>query len=194
MNQQIKKVIFALLAAVACANSEDSIIPYSLEEKYGKILYSERAAKINTVVIHAMSAINVNPEDPFSLEKCTDIFRDYGVSSHYAIDRNGNIYLLVPEEKKAWHAGVSRMPAPDNRKNANDFSIGIELIGNEEIPFEEVQYSALNFLLKDIKTRHDIKHIVGHQHIATQKMVEEGLRKDVKWDPGKQFDWSKISQ
>jgi len=122
------------------------------------------------------------------------IFRDYGVSSHYVIDRNGNIYLLVPEAKKAWHAGVSQMPAPDNRKNVNDFSIGIELIGDEEVPFEEAQYSALNFLLKDIKKRHDIKHIVGHQHIATQKMVEAGLRKDAKWDPGKQFDWSKIDQ
>jgi len=194
----IGAIIAALLTAVASIDSAEpsdmTIIPYILQEKYGKVLYSERTSKVNTVVIHAMSAVNVNPEDPFSLEKCTDIFSDYGVSSHYVIDRSGKIYLLVPEDKKAWHAGVSRMPAPDSRKNVNDFSIGIELIGNEEIPFEEAQYSALNFLLKDIKKRHDIKHVVGHQHIATKKLVEEGLRKDVKWDPGKQFDWNKINK
>jgi len=163
-----------------------------LDEKYGKILFSERTSEINAIIIHAMSAINVYPQDPFSVEKCMKVLSDNGVSSHYIIDRGGKIYLLVPEEKKAWHAGVSQMPPPDNRKNVNDFSIGIELIGNETVPFEEKQYSALNFLLNDIKKRYDIKHLLGHQHIATKKLVEQGLRKDVKWDPGKQFNWDKI--
>jgi len=72
MNKQLIKIIAALLVAIASANSAESITPYILEEKYGKILYSERTSKINTVVIHAMSAINVNPEDPYSIEKCTE--------------------------------------------------------------------------------------------------------------------------
>jgi len=195
----MKATLAALLIIIATIDaaaepSDINIIPSLLEEKYGKILFGERTSKINTIVIHAISAINVYPQEPFSVEKCMEILSDNGVSSHYIIDRSGKIYFLVPEEKKAWHAGVSQMPPPDNRKNVNDFSIGIELIGNEEVPFEEEQYSALNFLLSDIKKRYDIKYVLGHQHIATKKLVEAGLRKDVKWDPGKQFDWNKIEK
>jgi N-acetyl-anhydromuramyl-L-alanine amidase AmpD len=168
------------------------IIPYFLDEKYSKILFSERTSEIDTVIIHAMSAINVYPKNPFSVEKCIKIFVDYEVSSHYVIGRDGKIYYLVREEEKAWHAGVSRMPSPDERTGVNDFSIGIELIGNEAVAFEDKQYSSLNFLLSDIKKRRGIKNVLGHQHVATQKLVEEGLRKDAKWAPGKQFDWNKI--
>jgi AmpD protein len=168
------------------------IIPYFLDKKFAKILFSERTSSVDTVIIHAMSAINVYPQNPFSAEKCIKILVDCQVSSHYVIGRNGKIYYLVAEEKKAWHAGVSQMPPPDERQGVNDFSIGIELIGNEILPFEEKQYSALNFLLNDIKKRYSIKNILGHQHIATQKLVEEGLRKDAKWDPGKMFNWNKI--
>jgi len=156
-------------------------------------IWSERAGgEIDTVVIHAMNAGVLYPKFAFSFNKCKKILIDYDVSSHYVIDRNGKIYNLVPEEKKAWHAGVSKMPEPDNRSGVNDFSIGIELIGNEESPFSQKQYSSLNFLLDDIKKRRKIKFIVGHQHIATQELVDLGLRKDVKWDPGKMFDWEKI--
>ena len=137
-----------------------------------KSLYSERNASVDTVVIHAMSAINVYPRNPFSIKKCIEIFIDYEVSAHYIIDRKGRIYHLVPEEKKAWHAGVAGM---------NDISIGIELMGSETVPFEEAQYAALNSLIADIKKRHKIKSIVGHQEI-----------KESKWDPGKMFDWKRV--
>jgi N-acetyl-anhydromuramyl-L-alanine amidase AmpD len=162
----------------------------------GRNLWTERTngVEIDTVVIHAINAGAVFQKFPFSVKKCIKILEDYDVSSHYIIDRKGKIYQLVPEEKKAWHAGVSKMPAPDNRDGVNDFSIGIELIGNEELPFENKQYEALNFLLNDIKNRQKIKSIVGHSQIATQKLVDLGLRKDVKWDPGKQFDWKKIGR
>jgi N-acetyl-anhydromuramyl-L-alanine amidase AmpD len=167
-------------------------IPYFLDEKYEKILWNERCHDVDTIVIHAMSAVNAHPRNPFSIKECINIFVDCEVSSHYIIDRKGNIYCLVPEEKRAWHAGVSQMPPPDNRENVNDFSIGIELIGNEIVRFEDEQYAALNFLLNDIKKRHDIKRLIGHQDIATQKLVEKGLRKEAKWDPGKQFDWNRV--
>jgi N-acetyl-anhydromuramyl-L-alanine amidase AmpD len=158
-------------------------------------IWSERTVReIDTVVIHAMSAVVIYPRFPFSVKRCIQILKDYNVSSHYIIDRNGKIYYLVPEDKKAWHAGVSKMPFPDKRTGVNDFSIGIELLGNEEIPFEDKQYKSLNFLLSDIKRRHQIKSIVGHQDIATQELVDLGLRKDAKWDPGKQFDWNKVEK
>jgi N-acetyl-anhydromuramyl-L-alanine amidase AmpD len=169
------------------------IIPYFLDGKYEKKLFSERSCNVDTIVIHAMSAVNVYPRNPFSIKKCIEIFIDYNVSSHYIIDRKGKIYYLVPEEKKAWHAGISRMPSPDNRESVNDFSIGIELIGNDIVPFENEQYFSLNFLLGDIKKRYDIKYLLGHQDIASQKLVDEGLRKDTKWDPGKMFDWDRVN-
>ena len=157
-------------------------------------IWGERsgANEIDTIVIHAMHAGVVYPEEPFSAENCIKILKDYDVSSHYIIDRNGKTIQLAPEEKKAWHAGISKMPTPDNRDGVNDFSIGIELIGNEEEPFSKEQYYALNFLIDDIKKRQNIKQIVGHQHIATQELVDLGLRKDAKWDPGKMFEWERV--
>lgn len=161
-----------------------------------KKCWNERPAdvEIDTIVIHAMNAGVIYPNSPFSVDKCIRILEDYEVSSHYMIDRKGTVYQLVSEDKKAWHAGISKMPAPDNRSSVNDFSIGIELIGNEELPFEEKQYEALNSLINDIQYRKKIKYIVGHSQIATQELVDLGLRKDAKWDPGKQFDWNKIKK
>lgn len=169
------------------------IIPYFLQVN-GRNIWEERTTdiEIDTIVIHAINASGTSPKFPFSLKKCIKIFELYDVSSHYVISRDGKIYQLVPEEKKAWHAGISKMPAPDNRSGVNDFSIGIELIGNEELLFEEKQYKSLNLLLNDIKKRRKIRTIVGHSQIATQELVDLGLRKDVKWDPGKMFDWNKI--
>jgi len=159
-------------------------------------LWGERPenVEIDTIVIHAMNASGVSSRFPFSLRKCVRILKDYDVSVHYIIDRKGRIYQLVPEEKMAWHAGISKMPYPDCRDSVNHFSIGIELIGSEEVPFEERQYQALNLLINDIKSRRRIKYILGHSEISTQELVDLGLRREAKWDPGKQFDWNKINR
>jgi N-acetyl-anhydromuramyl-L-alanine amidase AmpD len=168
------------------------ITHHFLDEKYKKVLWSKRYSDVDTIIIHAMSAVNVYSRNPFSVKKCIKIFVDYDVSAHYIIDRKGKIYYLVSEENKAWHAGSSRMPFPDNREKVNDFSIGIELVGDEKTPFEDKQYEALNFLLNDIRKRYNIRYLLGHQDIAGQKLVKEGLRKEAKWDPGKMFDWRRV--
>jgi len=160
-------------------------------------LWDERAGGIDTVdtvVIHYMSAVAVAPDDPYNLGRLLKIFCDCGVSSHYLIDRDGNIYNLVPEDKKAWHAGVSVMPEPDNRHGVNEFSIGIELLATERSGFTEAQYEALRRLCNDIEERRHKKMVyVGHDTIAGERAVALGLRKEPKVDPGPLFDWSRIT-
>lgn len=88
------------------------------------------------------------------------------VSSHYTIDRDGTVYRHVEEDRRAWHAGESRMP--DGRERVNDFSIGIELVNRNdgEDPYPATQREALLNLIAQIRTRHPIRHIVTHAEIA----------------------------
>lgn len=132
---------------------------------------------INTIVLH--SSYNASGGDAYNFDKIIGQYEQYGVGAHYIIDRGGKIYQLVRESNIAYHAGESKMP--DGRKNVNDFSIGIELIGTEDSSFTEKEYTALNDLIADIKTRHKIKDIVGHSDIAPTR----------KTDPWK-FDWKKL--
>ena len=98
------------------------------------------------------------------------------VSSHFFITRMGVIWQFVGCSFRAWHAGDS---AYRGRSNCNDFSIGIELEGLEGDCFEQVQYTALAFLIKPLLKAYPIAEIAGHEHIAP-------LRKK---DPGCGFDW-----
>jgi len=163
-----------------------------------KHLWGDRAGggvdTVDTIVIHYMSAVDVAPDDPYNFGQLLKIFCDYGVSSHYLIDRGGEIYNLVPEEMKAWHAGPSIMPEPDNRTGVNEFSIGIELAATERSGFTEAQYEALRGLCADIEERRHKKMVcVGHDMIAGERAVALGLRKEPKIDPGALFDWARIN-
>jgi len=148
--------------------------------------------KIDTVVIHFMSAINVDQARWADPKLNEQILQDNGVSAHYLIDRAGTTYRLVSEQNVAWHAGGSIMPPPDNRRNVNSFSIGIELIATKDSGYTEAQYQALSTLLHDIKSRCPIHHIVGHDEISGSRAVRMGLRGDLKEDPGPLFDWSRV--
>jgi N-acetylmuramoyl-L-alanine amidase len=108
------------------------------------------------------------------------------VSSHYLIDEDGTAYALVPEERRAWHAGVSFWRGRDN---LNDGAIGIELVnpGHEwgYRVFPPRQMQALIELCEDILARHEIPpaNIVGHSDIAPNR----------KQDPGELFDWRALA-
>ncbi|MFC1609245.1 N-acetylmuramoyl-L-alanine amidase, partial [Patescibacteria group bacterium] len=110
-----------------------------------------------------------------------DIYKDYGVSPHYLINREGRIYRLVEDKNIAYHAGVSKMP--DGRKNANGFSIGVELINNKEDKYTKSQYSALNDLLDYLGEKYKIKYTLGHDEISP----------DRKTDPWN-MDWDKVDR
>lgn len=135
------------------------------------------ARSIDTVVLH--SSYNALGGDVYSVEKTLQEYEQYGVGAHYLIDRAGTIYRLIEEANIAYHAGSSKMP--DGRKNVNDFSIGIEIIATEESGYTDKQYSAVNALVTDIRSRYKIKSVLGHGDIAPGR----------KTDPWK-FDWKKL--
>src|SRR5262245_27939094 len=116
--------------------------------------------------------------DPYSALACKELLDQAQVSAHYLIDREGFTYQLVAENDRAWHAGVSKMPASE-RCGVNDFSIGVELIGfdsngshvlsaahSQTVGFTESQYQALGELTRDLLKRFPIHYIVGHSAIA----------------------------
>ena len=101
------------------------------------------------------------------------------VSSHFFIRRDGELMQFVSCDERAWHAGRS---AWDGRENCNDFSIGIELEGLEGETFEAPQYASLVRLLRAIRSRYALRHVVGHEHVAPGR----------KRDPGPGFDWPRL--
>ncbi|MFT6530050.1 MAG: AmpD protein [Psychrosphaera sp.] len=103
------------------------------------------------------------------------------VSAHLYIKRTGQVVQFVPLNKRAWHAGVSEF---NGRNRCNDFSIGIELQGTDELPYTDQQYEALRRVSKQIQTVYPeitLANIVGHCDIAPGR----------KTDPGVSFDWQR---
>lgn len=104
------------------------------------------------------------------------------VSAHVLIRRDGGVVQFVPFSRRAWHAGASRFRG---RSRCNDFSIGIELEGDDEISYEPEQYSCLAELLRALITRYprlDARHIAGHCDVSPGR----------KSDPGPAFDWMRL--
>lgn len=101
------------------------------------------------------------------------------VSAHFFIRRDGALIQFVSCDKRAWHAGVSEW---QGRERCNDFSIGIELEGADDAPFEDVQYLALTDLLAAIRKKYPISAMAGHSDIAPGR----------KTDPGLHFDWARL--
>lgn len=127
------------------------------------------------------------PSGEAALERLCDPNAEPGrVSAHYCIEEDGRIYRLVPEERRAWHAGVSSWAG---ESNINARSIGIELVnpGHEfgYRPFPEPQMLSLTALAQDILARNTIppERVLGHSDVAP-------LRKE---DPGELFDWPRLA-
>jgi N-acetyl-anhydromuramyl-L-alanine amidase AmpD len=124
--------------------------------------YDDRPSdmEVDTVVLHA-TVLN-------TLDDVVAHFSnpDTQVSAHYTIDRDGSIVAHVPEDKRAWHAGVSKMK--DGRTGVNDFSIGIELVNlNDGLdPFPGEQIQAMRNLVRSIMARYPIRHIITHYECA----------------------------
>jgi N-acetylmuramoyl-L-alanine amidase len=102
------------------------------------------------------------------------------VSAHYLISEEGQVYSLVPENKRAWHAGIS---AWENDVGLNNNSIGIELVNSGDKSFSSAQMTALAILSKDIVARHAILpfYILGHSDIAPDRKLDPGMYFDWKW-------------
>jgi AmpD protein len=104
------------------------------------------------------------------------------VSAHLLIRRDGMVEQFVSFNDRAWHAGKS---AWQGREACNDYSIGVECEGTDEIPYEEAQYAALKTLLPKLLEAYPQitpERIVGHSDVAPGR----------KTDPGASFDWARV--
>ena len=145
---------------------------------------------VRLVVIHAISL----PPDEFGGPGIIQLFTNcldpaahpyfheiqgLRVSAHFLVRRDGELIQFVPCSRRAWHAGASSWMG---RENCNDFSIGIELEGCDQLPFEDAQYLTLNRLLADLRRDYSLEAVVGHSDVAPGR----------KTDPGPCFDWSRV--
>lgn len=150
------------------------------------------SADISLLVIHNISL----PAGQFGGNAITQLFqnrldcgahasfeslRELKVSSHFLIRRDGALLQFVSALDRAWHAGVSSF---NGRSSCNDFSIGIELEGTDDVPFDAAQYEALRCLTHALLLRFAMTHIVGHSDIAPGR----------KTDPGPCFDWARYQR
>ena len=152
----------------------------------------QNSSDIRLIVIHCISLPPNNyggdyVKDFFlnKLEHSEDEYfegiKDLKVSCHLFINRTGELLQFVPFDKRAWHAGES---AYKGELNCNDYSIGIELEGNEIDPYTDEQYISLIEVTRELINFYpkvNSQNIVGHSDIAP----------DRKTDPGKSFDWNR---
>ena len=104
------------------------------------------------------------------------------VSSHLLIERDGQLSQFVPFNKRAWHAGVSLYRGIDN---CNDYSIGIELEGQDDTHYTELQYQILAKVIQSLMRFYptiNSRKVVAHSDVAPIR----------KTDPGPAFDWFKL--
>jgi len=102
------------------------------------------------------------------------------VSAHLLIRRDGELIQFVACSQRAWHAGRSSWKG---RERCNDFSIGIELEGCDDEPFEDAQYRRLDAVIQSLRKRYPIDVVLGHSDIAPGR----------KTDPGPYFDWLRLT-
>ncbi|MDR2111875.1 MAG: 1,6-anhydro-N-acetylmuramyl-L-alanine amidase AmpD [Candidatus Accumulibacter sp.] len=102
------------------------------------------------------------------------------VSAHFLIRRDGEMIQFVSCDRRAWHAGISSW---QGQPRCNDFSIGMELEGCDEIPFEEIQYDRLIRLIRCVRAYYPVIALAGHADIAAPR----------KTDPGPCFTWQRLA-
>ena len=111
-----------------------------------------------------------------------DKIRGLKVSTHLLIRRDGELVQFVPLTKRAWHAGDSCF---QGRNNCNDCSIGIELEGEDELPYDDRQYDTLISVLAAMLTTYSE---LSARRIAAHSDISPGR----KTDPGPAFDWLRL--
>jgi AmpD protein len=116
---------------------------------------------------------------PAELDPRIADLRTTRVSAHVFVDRSGVVTQYVPFDRRAWHAGESSWR---QRGGCNDYSIGIELEGSDDVPYTDAQYRSLIAVSRALFARYprlSADAVVGHQEVAPGR----------KTDPGPAFDW-----
>ncbi|HEX8256346.1 MAG TPA: N-acetylmuramoyl-L-alanine amidase [Allosphingosinicella sp.] len=143
--------------------------------------FDERTTPVSILVLHYTGMT----DGAAAVERLCDPASK--VSCHYLVAEDGKVLRMVPEDKRAWHAGQSYWRG---MMNLNSDSIGIEIVnpGHEfgYRPFTEQQMDALIPLVAGIVKRHNIPraNVVGHSDIAPTR----------RQDPGELFEWNRLAK
>lgn len=142
--------------------------------------FDDRGRDVDTIILHYTGM----QTGAAALARLCD--KAAGVSAHYLVEENGDVYRLVDEEKRAWHAGVSSWKG---ESDTNARSIGIEIVNSGHEwgyrDFPPAQIEAVIELVKDIRARHNISptRVLGHSDVAPRR----------KEDPGEKFPWGLLA-
>ena len=143
--------------------------------------WDERTLPVSMLVLHYTGMLDAAS----AIDRLTDPAAK--VSAHYLVAEDGEVIRFVPEDKRAWHAGLSSWRGI---ADVNSASVGIELVnpGHEfgYRPFPEAQLEALVPLVAEIVDRHQIvpRNVVGHSDVAPVR----------KQDPGELFPWERLAR
>lgn len=141
--------------------------------------FGDRAsgARIELIVIHYTAMENAEA----ALERLCG--SEFEVSAHYLVGRDGTVFRMVPEDKRAWHAGAGSWAG---RGDVNSRSIGIELDNDGVSQFAEPLMEKLEILLAEILDRHALPPwaVIGHSDMAPGR----------KRDPGRHFNWRRLAE
>ena len=143
--------------------------------------FDERKLPVSMIVLHYTGMPNAEG----AIQRLTS--PEAKVSCHYLVHEDGRVLRLVPEEKRAWHAGASYWRGVSD---VNSASVGIEIVnpGHEfgYRPFPDEQIAALIPLVAEIKDRHGVGrgNVVGHSDVAPAR----------KEDPGELFPWEALAR
>jgi N-acetylmuramoyl-L-alanine amidase len=168
--------VLSLTALLAACGSSG---PFKLDDSYNA---QGQNSRVRYLVMHYTAGDHAT-----SLKVLTQ--RD--VSAHYLVsdERRPTVYRLVPEERRAWHAGLGSWYG---FTDLNTGSIGIEIVNMGRLadgrwaPYTSGQIEAIKALVKDLAQRHGVspRNIIGHSDVAPQR----------KLDPGPHFPWKELAQ
>ncbi|VAV87785.1 FIG001385: N-acetylmuramoyl-L-alanine amidase [hydrothermal vent metagenome] len=142
--------------------------------------FDARSAAISMLVLHYTGMQSAEA----ALQRLCDTTAK--VSAHYLVDETAEVFLLVPEEQRAWHAGIAYWRG---ETDINNISIGIEIVNGGHdfgLPaFADAQINAVIRLCQQLQQHYHIQpaNIVGHNEIAPAR----------KLDPGEKFPWAKLA-
>jgi len=146
--------------------------------------FDERTLPVSLLILHYTGM----ETGEAALDRMCD--KEAKVSAHYMIEEGGQVFQLVDEDRRAWHAGVSEW---QGQTNINSTSIGIEIVnGGHDWPSEdgslpdypEKQIKAVIELCKDTMNRHGNLTVLGHSDIAPSRKI----------DPGEHFPWQRLAK
>ena len=182
-NGSIKYLLLPLLCLMTFCSSCVGVNKIGVFKMHPSPNFNERKYPISMIILH-YTVIPTCEESLIRLSETTNVAGK--VSAHYLVDRDGSIYNLVDESKRAWHAGLGSWTGLND---INSRSIGIEIVnvgltedGKRE-QFPAAQIDAVIKLCKDIQSRHTIKHVLGHSDVAPAR----------KQDPGEAFPWKALA-